>query len=396
MKKIDRRIVIVAAFLFIVGLAFGLMKYLIAQKDEPNRRPPVVAKRFVQAEEIKYKTIVTPVKAPGRVASTAQVDIMAEASGKILVSKIPLKVGSKFSKGDVLFTVYPDEAMLALQSRKSKYLNTIANLLPDIKIDFPKYQPQFMDFFNAIEVDKKLPDFPKIENEKLEIFLASRNVLSEYYGILKDELQLSRHTVFAPFDGTYSKVYLEAGAYTNMGGRVAHVIKTDILELEVPLDRFDAEWVRIGDIVTVHSDTRSLDWKGKVVRKSQFVDPNTQSQNIFVQIKNTQKKPLLAGEYLKATFPGHPVENVMEIPRNVVFNTNEVFTVQDNRLHKRKINIIKLNERTLVFNGIQEGEMLVMQPLVNVMEGTLVEIHENGEKTAPESTEAASEKRNSK
>jgi hypothetical protein len=37
------------------------------------------------------------------------------------------------------------------------------------------------------------------------------------------------------------------------------------------------------------------------------------------------------------------------------------------------VNIIKLNEKTLIFNGLKEGEMLVMQPLINVLEGTLVE-----------------------
>lgn len=91
MKQIDRRIVIVAALIFIVGLAFGLMKFLSAQKPEPPRRPAVVAKRMVKAEEIKYTTIKSPVSAPGRVASISQVDIIAEASGKILVNNIPLK-----------------------------------------------------------------------------------------------------------------------------------------------------------------------------------------------------------------------------------------------------------------------------------------------------------------
>jgi hypothetical protein len=37
-------------------------------------------------------------------------------------------------------------------------------------------------------------------------------------------------------------------------------------------------------------------------------------------------------------------------------------------------NVIKENEKTLVFNGLDEGEILVMQPLINVLEGTLVEM----------------------
>jgi len=375
MKNIDRRIVILAAFIFIVGLAFGIMKFLIAQKEEPLSRPPVASKRFVKTEKVDYQTIVSPVKAPGRVNSMSNVDIISEASGKLTVSNIPLKKGAQFSTGDILFTVYPDEAALALKSRKSQFLNQLANLLPDITIDFPEYENTFRNFFNTIDINQNLPEFPAINEEKLKIFLSSRNILSDYYSILKEELQLNRHTIKAPFNGTYSDIYLEAGAYTNTGGRVAHAIRTDILEIEVPLERFDAEWVKVGDKVTIHSDTKTMSWRGKVIRKNQFIDPETQSQNIFIQVQNNIQNPLLVGEYLQVSFPGHPIKNAMEVPRNVVFNTNEVFIVENNRLSKKTINIIKLNEKTLIFNGLEEGDILVTQPLVNVQEGTLVEIN---------------------
>lgn len=386
MKNIDRRIVILAAFIFIVGLAFGIMKFLIAQKEEPLSRPPVVSKRFVKTEKVDYQTIVSPVKAPGRVNSMSNVDIISEASGKLTVSNIPLKKGAQFSTGDILFTVYPDEAALALKSRKSQFLNQLANLLPDITIDFPEYENTFRNFFNTIDINQNLPEFPAINEEKLKIFLSSRNILSDYYSILKEELQLNRHTIKAPFNGTYSDIYLEAGAYTNTGGRVAHAIRTDILEIEVPLERFDAEWVKVGDKVTIHSDTKTMSWRGKVIRKNQFIDPETQSQNIFIQVQNNIQNPLLVGEYLQVSFPGHPIKNAMEVPRNVVFNTNEVFIVENNRLSKKTINIIKLNEKTLIFNGLEEGDILVTQPLVNVQEGTLVEINkENIKKEAANS-----------
>lgn len=64
----------------------------------------------------------------------------------------------------------------------------------------------------------------------------------------------------------------------------------------------------------------------------------------------------------------------MEIPRNAVFNNNEVFVIVDGRLQKRLINIIKVNEKTLLFNGIEEGKILVIQAMINVLEGTSVEV----------------------
>jgi multidrug efflux pump subunit AcrA (membrane-fusion protein) len=373
MRKIDRRIVIVAAFVIIVGLAFGLMRFLAAQKEDLRKRPPVEAKRYVRAEPVKYGRVISPVSALGRLTSVAEVDIVAEASGRIQQGDVSLKKGARFSKGDILFVVYPDEAELALKAGKSQFLNTLANLLPDIKIDFPQHEEKYLEFFNSISLDEPLPDFPDIGDDKLKIFLTSRNVLSQYYNIRKDELQLQRRTVRAPFTGTLTEVNMEVGSYTNAGGRVARAIKTDELELEVPLDRFDAGWIKIGDKVTVYSDQRGLLWNGTVIRKNQFIDPETQSQGVFVFFKNHNSSPLLAGEYYRAEFPGHPVDGVMEVPRNIIFNSNEVFIIVENRLQRRTVNVIKVNEKTLIFNGLIEGDTLVMQPLINVLEGTLVE-----------------------
>jgi membrane fusion protein (multidrug efflux system) len=102
------------------------------------------------------------------------------------------------------------------------------------------------------------------------------------------------------------------------------------------------------------------------------VDENTQRQELFIKLPYDRNKPLLAGEYLQASFPVRPIEGVMEIPRNSVFNFNEVFIISNGRLAKRVINVVKENERTLIFNGLPEGDSVVVQQLINVSEGTLV------------------------
>ena len=373
MRKIDRRIVIVVSILFVLVVSYGLMRFLIAQREAPPVRRSIEARRFVRVEPVKYGRIQATVSEKGRLNSVAEIDIVAEASGRIEPGEVALKKGSVFAKGDVLFVVYPDEAILSLKARKSQYQNTLAGIIPDLVIDFPEAEKPFTDFFNSIEVDKALPPMPEIKDDKLKIFLASRNVISEYYNIQRDQLQLERRTVVAPFNGTYTEVYMELGAYTNTGGRVARAIQTNDLEMEVPVVRADAAWIRLGDPVQVVSEARSLTWEGTVIRKGQFVDENFQSQSIFIRIKPKANQSLLAGEYLTAIFPVRPIEGVMEIPRNAVFNTNEIFVVQDGRLAKKFIDVVKVNDRTLIFKGVPEGDTVVVQQLINVSEGTLVQ-----------------------
>ena len=374
MRKIDRRIVIIAILIFIIGFAFGLMRYLISLKEDPRSRPNIETIRFVSASSVKYENIHSPIEEDGRMASLSHLDIISEASGKIIVNKVPLKKGAMFQKDQLLFTIYPDEAVLALKAKKSQYLTLLVNLLPDIHIDYPDFEEAFTSFYQSISLNSALPVLPNIEDQALETFLASRNILSEYYNISREELSLKRRSVYAPFDGTYTEVLLEEGAYTNTGGRVARAIRTDQLELEIPLNRFQSDFVKIGDRVKITSDNRRKEWPGKVIRKSQFIDPGTQSQSVFVKVKNPASDPVFSGEYLTAVFNGQVVRDVMEINRNAVFNSNEVFVIVEGRLQKRIIDIIKVNEKTLRFRGLKEGEMLVTQALINVMEGSVVSI----------------------
>jgi len=383
MRKIDRRIVIIVSVIFILGLAYGLMKFLIAQKEEPPVRRSLESRRYVKVEPVKYGNISSSIAETGRLSSIAEIDIVAEASGKIEAGHVSLKKGARFSKGDVLFVVYPDEAILSLKARKSQYQNTLASIIPDLVIDFPDAEEAFSQFFFSINVEKPLPPMPEIKDNTLKIFLASRNVISEYYSIQSAELQLKRRTVRAPFNGTYKDVYMELGAYTNTGGRVARAIQTDHLELEVPLQRIDAVWVNQGDAVTIKSGDGTITWTGQVLRKSQFIDENTQSQTVFISIPYNYKQPLMAGEYFLAHFPVRPIEGVMEIPRNSVFNTDEVFVARSGRLAKEKINIIKINESTLIFNGLPEGDSVVVQQLINVSEGTLIQTDKDAPQMGP-------------
>ncbi|MDF1573808.1 MAG: HlyD family efflux transporter periplasmic adaptor subunit [Bacteroidales bacterium] len=290
MRKIDRRIVIVVSIILVLGLAYGLMRFLIAQREEPPVRRTIESRRFVKVEPVKYGSTLSSITECGRLSSMAEIDIVAEASGKIEDGSVSLKKGASFSEGDVLFVIYPDEALIALKARKSLYQNTLAGIIPDLVIDFPESSKAFEDFFASINVEQPLPPMPEINDRQLKIFLASRNVISEYYNIQSDELQLKCRTVRAPFNGTYKEVYMELGAYTNTGGRVARAIRTDHLELEVPVKRNDATGIYVGDPVTVTSKNQELTWKGKVIRKGQFVDENFQRQTIFVSIPFNQEQ----------------------------------------------------------------------------------------------------------
>ena len=132
----------------------------------------------------------------------------------------------------------------------------------------------------------------------------------------------------------------------------------------------------IGDAATAIDEDQNETWKGRVIRKAKFVDPNTQSIYIYVKLTPSANKPLYKGQYLKAEFGELNFKDVMQIPRNALFNSNEVFVVVDGKLAKRRVNIVKISETTALINGLEEGTLLVLEPLVSATENTPVQILE--------------------
>lgn len=373
-KRHHYAIVTTITVVVLLGFSYQVMAYLISLRKDPPKPLPIVPTRSVVAQKVHYSTITSPVTGDGRVVSTQEVVVSTEVRGKILEGDVPFKKGQQFKKDDVLIRIYDKDTAFNLKSRQSSFLQKIAGILPDIKVDYSGSYQNWMAFFRAIDIDTDLPDLPEVGSEQEKIFVASRSILTEYYSIKGDEINLKKHIIHAPFSGTFTDVLMEVGAIANPGGTLAKIIRTDSLEVEVPIRDDHARWIEIGNLVEVISRDELTHWEGRVVRKSNFVDLTTQSMSFFVSLSPDKEKPLYEGQYLKAVFPGKAIENVMEIARKAVFNTNEVFTVEDGKLTKHTITIHKINERTLIFFGLEEGIELVVEPLVNALENSRVEI----------------------
>ncbi|MEN8119499.1 MAG: HlyD family efflux transporter periplasmic adaptor subunit [Bacteroidota bacterium] len=370
----ERKVIITVAVVLILGISFGGMTILGNLKEEPKKEPKEVAKRYVLAQPVEYSETNSNITASGRLESQDFFDLSAEVQGKILKGNVPLKKGQSFRQGQTIVKIYNKEFELSLKAHKSRFLNAVANLLPDFKVDYPDNYQNWKDFFTNIELDKDLPELPGIESEQEKIYLASKNILSEYFTIKGEEERLKKYNVRAPFSGSFSDVYLYTGSIANPGSRIAKLIRTDKLELEVPVDEYEAKWVKVGDVVKVTNENGEGSWKGKVVRKSNYVNPSTQSITVFVSLNSTFTNPIYKGMYLNAEFPGMTMAKTMEIPRKAVFNSNEVFIVRDSVLVKHEIVVHKINENTLIFSGIKYGTELVMEPLINATENMKVSI----------------------
>lgn len=363
-----------ALILVLIGaVSYLSMVYLTSLKKQPE--PPQVVKNipFVKTQKITYSDIPLSIVNQGRLSSNHKVDLISEVQGKILPGAVSHKVGQSFKKGQLLYSVYDEEAKLALKATKSKFLTSVANILPDIKYDFEQNYSAWMAFFGSIDIEKVLPELPKVKTEQEKIYLAGKNILNDYYTIQSSEIRLAKHQIYAPFNGSFSQVYFQEGSIANPGTKIASIIRTDLLELEVSFEVDQVKWLKVGQPVELQLDNKAIT-QGKISRIADFVDAKTQSVLVYVDVPNTTGQKLFEGMYMKARFYGFTLNQVMKVPRSAVFNFDEIYLVSDSKLQKTRIDVVKVDQDYLYFSGPAENSIMAIELPLNPSDQMRVQV----------------------
>ncbi len=365
-----RQTIIVAVGVLIIMLAAG--GFFAGMKTKPPKMILKPTPKQVNTTAVVYSDIDTRITTFGRVESSHPIDLIAEVSGRILPGRVPLKPGQDFIKGTLLFRIEDSEARLALKSQMSNFLKDLATILPDLKIDFPDAYPRWSAYFESIDIDKSLPQLPKYKTDKEKIFLATKNIFSSYFNIKRAETNLSKHMVYAPFSGSISDVLFEPGAFVNPGNKIGRIIRSGKLELKVPVETSDVKWIKMGSKAKISTEDGFLSWEGRVRRIGDVVNQTTQAIDVMIEILPNENM-VYDGLYLKAVIPGATISGTMEIDRSAVYNGSQVFIVENDSILKvQEIHVHRLNSKTVVFNGIDEGEELVIEPLINAYNNMIV------------------------
>ncbi len=142
------------------------------------------------------------------------------------------------------------------------------------------------------------------------------------------------------------------------------------MEIELTVNSSEIKLINIGDVVKF-TDSREK-YSGKIIRKGQFVNKNTQNISVFTSITD-EKSSLYNGMYLNATITTQGTENTFKLPRRAIFDKDKIFIVDsDKTLRIKRINIIAYEGNQVIIDNLANNTLIVNEPLVNVTEGTIV------------------------
>lgn len=351
--------------LFIVG-AF-LYQAFSAKKGSTISQEEVRAEiRNVQVESFAPSSTNAQISIDGRINAYEKISLGAEVTGRLLSTNRSFKKGDHFKKGALLFSIYDQDDQYNLFAQRANLLTSISQMMPDLKFDYPQSFEKWIAYLDQFDVQKAIKPLPDITDKNEKYYIAGRNIQSQYFAIKSLEDRLKNYKVYAPFNGTFLSLNAYPGTLVSPGSSLATIMNTAKFELEAPVATRDFQYVMRGQKVDLYSEEFDKKYKGTVSRVSTQIDQTTQNVPVFITVSG---RGLKDGMYLRGALQGNKLTDVVEIPSSIIVDRSKVFVLQDSLLVKKTIEIVNRYEKTVIVNGINTADLVVVDGVNNLYEG---------------------------
>lgn len=361
----------------------------------------------VQTEKAARRDITQLVSATGIINPAYQVAITPEVTGEIV--ELPVKEGDRVKKNQLLIRIKPDSYIAQRDRAKANLESALATLgmrkieKDYIESNYKRTEQLFRDgVSNKQELDRVQSDLAS----SLAQLEAQKAFVQQAQATLKESNEsLNKTAMYAPMDGTVSKLNVELGERVlgsgfSQGTDLMTVADLSKMEAIVDVDENDVVLVSIGDTAKVELDAfKNITYKGlvtQIANSAKTTGAGTQQEVVNFAIKislndfNPQVRP---GMSCNTDIEVETKNNVLAIPIQSVTARSEeepgaeqaaaggesnfgkvskkkqsrpkevVFVINKDTVDMKEVKIgISDNEFIEVISGLKEGDQVVSGP----------------------------------
>ncbi|WP_179336806.1 efflux RND transporter periplasmic adaptor subunit [Winogradskyella ludwigii] len=360
-----RKIILsVLGIALIVG-AFIFAKSLIDNKHKPKPVIPKVVKT-VLIDTVTNGTIPIVISANGNLTAKQRVELYSEVQGIFKTGSKLFKPGEKFNKGETLIRLDASEYYATVQSSKSELYNSIAAIMPDLRLDFSDVYPKWQAYLNGFDLNKSTPKLPEISGEKENYFITGRGIVSAYYNVKTLEQRLTKYRITAPFSGILTEALVTEGTFVRSGQKLGEFINPAVYEMEVAISKSFADVLKEGESVSLSSLDKTKTYNGSVSRVNGSIDATTQTITVYIEVKHPDLKE---GMYLEANLNAEKIENAIEIDRNLLLDSQEVYVINDSLLDVISVKPVHFSNEKVVLKNVPNGTVILRKPVPGAYAG---------------------------
>ncbi|TYO99091.1 RND family efflux transporter MFP subunit [Geothermobacter ehrlichii] len=378
----DKRLLKIVLPVLILLLGAGGLMLMINARKAPEKKPPVFTGVLVETVRVQPVDHRVTVEATGTVQARRRVDIVPQVSGRVIRMSPRLVSGGFFRAGDELFALEDIDYRLAVDRARAEVSRQEVELATlRARADIAR---QEWEQLNPGQPPQPLAVFePQLKSAEAAV-AAARAALEQA------RLDLQRTVVSAPFNCYVQDEKIDLGQYLRAGNAVATLVGTDRVEIIVPLDTDDLQWLDVprqpgrrgspAEIILPMAGGERH-WRGYVDRALAEVDSRGRMARIAVLVddpyglkaKASSKPALAVGSFVRLRLAGRTISGVIPVPRQALREGNRVWVKEDGRLRIRRVTVVRREKDVvLVSDGLQAGAELVLTQVPGAADGLLL------------------------
>lgn len=367
------------AGLAILAVGLFVMNGLIGLKETPAVKPRAAAARAVKGMPVTNGALSPEVAIEGRVQAMNRMTILSEVSGLLPVGGKEFREGVTFGRDEAMVRLNDAEPRATLVAQRSQWLQLLSSMLADVQADFPERSETWREFVQSIDVEVPVPDLPEFATERERLYFTGRGVVSGYHNLLASEERLSKFTLAAPFEGVVTQALVQPGSMVRAGQPLGTFVGTGAFEVKSAVHARHLTVLSPGDAVSLVQEDGATVATGQVSRISGNVDPTTQSASVFCEVRAVSGQTLRDGRFLSGVVQGRPQEALVAIGEALIegeVGQEKVFVIRDGMLALTPVRVVHKDRDQALVSGLENGVVLLAEPMAGAYEGMLVEVIE--------------------
>jgi HlyD family secretion protein len=322
---------------------------------------------------------VSGTAANGYVVARREAALSTDIAGRIVDLKV--EEGMRVKAGDLIAKLDTRELEAARERTKAD-LATAQTSAEWARLDFQRKAP----LLGSGDVSQSVVDQARIEKDRAE---AQVNALQS--ALDQIEVQISKSSVYAPFDGVITRKNAEVGevvssisAGANSRGSVATLVDFDTLEVQIELAQTSLKAAREGAPVLIYLDAfPDQGYRGRVRQ----IWPTADRQKATVELRAEfleRDEHILPEMGVRVVFTGDDqvaaTAPEVLVPERAVLRAGDlaaVFVLDGEHVERRDIQVDPPERgNARVTSGLQGGETVVLDPPASLRDGQAVRLAE--------------------